>query len=133
MNQYFNGPVNSTRQVVSAEIIRGFEESTGIGFSSESQVQEPNLCFVDSDELRDEYKTRFTHADILNYIFAMRHSSSCAINENVLTGIVTSIPYPKNNLTFWKLARLGKELKCVQSGDTTLANELIKAINEVGK
>lgn len=133
MDNFFNWPVTNNSSHLSDEIISSFEKSMGLECTTKGQVKEPNLCYIESEELRDEYRTRFTQSDILNYIYAMQYSPSLTMTERVLPGVYSyiPIPYPKNSINFWKLTRLGKELKEVGPKDSTLAKELIKLIAEV--
>jgi hypothetical protein len=116
---------------ITDEMMRCFENSIGIELSKEAPVQHPNLCYIESEEVRDEYRTTFTQSDILNYIYAMQHSSSQTKSEMVLPGVNGTIPYPKNSITFWKLAKLGKELRQAGAKDSRRAMELIKAIARI--
>lgn len=133
MDNYFNWQVTNNASHLSEEIISRFEKSMGLECYTKRQVNEPNLCYIESEELRDVYRTRFTQSDILNYIYAMQYSTCLTMNERVLRGVYSylSIPYPKNSINFWKLTRLGKELKEAGVKDSTLAKELIKRIAEV--
>ncbi len=133
MDNFFNWPATNNSSHLSDEIISCFEKSMGLECTTNGQVNEPNLCYIESEEVRDEYKTKVTQSDILNYIYAMQHSPNLTMNEKVLPAVDSyiPIPYPKNNITFWKLVRLGKELRKAGPKDSTLAKELIKLIAEV--
>jgi predicted helicase len=130
MNSFFSWSVTSNATNISDEIASHFEKRMGIEFINTDQV-EPNLCYIESEEVRDEYRTTFTQSDILYYIYAMQHSPYVTIDEKVFSGVNVSILYPKNSTTFWELARLGKELKQVGTNDSTLVRELIKVIAKV--
>lgn len=130
MDNIFSWSITNT--IANSDEITGrFEKRLGIEFININRV-EPNLCYIESEEVRDEYKTTFTQSDILNYIYAMQHSSLPTIKENVVGGMTMLIPYPKDTNIFWKLVRLGKELE-MNSKDSSLANELIKAIDALSK
>ncbi len=131
MDNIFSWSITNNIANMSDEIADRFEKRLGIEFIKINRV-EPNLCYIESEEVRDEYKTTFTQSDILKYIYAMQHSSLPAIKENVAGGMNMLIPYPKDTNIFWKLVRLGKELE-KNSKDSSLAHELIKAIDALAK
>lgn len=132
MDSFFSWSVTSNATSISDEMANRFEKRMGIEFINNIDKAEPNLCYIESDEVRDEYRTTFSQSDILNYSYAMQHSSQQTVEKNVFNGINMLIPYPKDANIFWKLVRLGKELKKVNSKDSSLAYELIKAIDAVG-
>ncbi len=131
MDSFFSWSRANNITNISNEIAGRFEKRLGIEFNNIDRV-EPNLCYIESEEVRDEYKATFTQSDLLSYIYAMQHSSLPTIKENVVSGMDMLIPYPRDASIFWKLVRLGKELGKVNSKDSALAHELIKAIDAVG-
>ncbi|MDO6760182.1 hypothetical protein Q4566_08240 [Tamlana sp. 2_MG-2023] len=73
---------------------------------------EGNVCFANSPELQDAYRTTFTLIDILDYTYAVLHSPTYR-KKHVAFSIInfSKIPYPKDSEIFWKLVKLGKEIR----------------------
>ena len=60
---------------LSLEIVNQIEQRFGLTFVPE--IENGNLCFINNNkELRDEFKQTFTPIDILDYIYAVLHSSN---------------------------------------------------------
>ncbi|MDE3742517.1 type ISP restriction/modification enzyme [Maribacter polysaccharolyticus] len=71
-----------------------------------------NVCFVNSPEIRDDFRTNFAAVDILDYIHAVWHSPNYREKyKEFLKMDVPLVPYPKEAATFWKLAKLGGEIR----------------------
>ncbi|CAM3923985.1 type ISP restriction/modification enzyme [Flavobacterium weaverense] len=72
-----------------------------------------NVCFANNnDELRDDFKQVFDTTDFLNYIYAV--SFSAIFKEKVqksFTKDFPEIPFPKVDDDFWKLVKLGREMR----------------------
>ena len=104
---------NITKQVknISPAIIKQIADKFGLTFVAENE--NGNLCFANNnDELRDDYKQVFLSLDLLNYIYAVLHSSTYRERYKEFLNIdFTSIPYPKDVSNFWKLVQLGNELR----------------------
>ena len=58
----------------SPEIIRLFETSLGLTFISQKD-HEGNVCLADNHEVRPEFKETFTQKNLLDYTYAIFHSS----------------------------------------------------------
>ncbi|MCO5233360.1 MAG: hypothetical protein LC105_00445 [Chitinophagales bacterium] len=69
---------------------------------------ETNLCFVQSQEVRDEFRTYFTPLHILDYTLAVLNFSF--INSN----LSSFIPFPRDDYSFWKIVQSGKDLRNIQ-------------------
>jgi len=69
---------------------------------------------------KEDAKKSFSPIDILDYIYAVLYSPSYRERYKELLKIdFPSVPYPKNEKTFWKLVMLGEELRQIhllQSG-----------------
>ncbi|SHJ29453.1 type ISP restriction/modification enzyme [Pseudozobellia thermophila] len=95
-------------------IIDKIAKGMGLTFISERET-EGNVCFVNSPELRDDYKTAFTAIDLLDYGYAMSFRKQQ--KEDVKIDF-RQMPYPKAPEAFWRLVQLGRELRqihCLQS------------------
>ncbi|MEO6684025.1 MAG: type ISP restriction/modification enzyme, partial [Ginsengibacter sp.] len=82
------------------------------GFESASPV-----CYANSSEVNEEFKTKvypqeFTPIDLLDYIYGNLYSPSyLKENKDLLKSGFLKIPLPKNQIEFWKLAEIGKQLR----------------------
>lgn len=96
---------------LSQKFISEFENRIGLEFISEEVIG--NLCFANnSDEIRDDFRQVFTPIDLFDYIYAVQHSSGYRKKHPDFQKInLAEIPYPKYTETFWKLVRLGKEIR----------------------
>lgn len=119
-----------------------------LGLAFVPKQEDGNVCFANNNsELRDEYKQTFTIADLQNYIYAVLHSANYKeCYKDFLKDDLCKIPYPKNAETFWKLARLGDQIKRTHSLQSKLKNksapqssndednnEANKLLNEINK
>jgi predicted helicase len=85
------------RPNLTQKIVRGIEKSLGISFI----IQE----FKTSDD-------EFGEVDILDYIYAVLHSPTYREKYKEFLKIdFPRVPYPKNKETFWKLVKLGGEIR----------------------
>ena len=108
--------VNSIVQYISTRtnIIRQHVEKLGLTFLNENVTAASNVCFASCPEVRDEYKTTCTTTDLLNYIYALLHSSAYRESRQELFPIgFHQITYPKESITFWKLVKLGSQIRNV--------------------
>ncbi|GGW60499.1 hypothetical protein DFQ11_102686 [Winogradskyella epiphytica] len=89
-------------------LILYIEKSFQLSFET-NESQDPNVCFIKSHELRDDYKTTFTPQDLFNYLAAIIQSTPLpdTIHQNQKT---PSIPHPKDEKTFWKMVKLGSHI-----------------------
>lgn len=71
-----------------------------------------NVCYANSPEIRDEFKTTFAPIDLLDYIYAVLHSPTYREKYKEFLKIdFPRVPYPKDSDTFWKLVKLGAEIR----------------------
>ena len=72
-----------------------------------------NVCYANNnDELRDDFKQVFSTIDFLNNIYAI--SFSAIYKEKFQKSFSTDfpeIPFPRVSNDFWKLVKVGKELR----------------------
>lgn len=98
--------------------------------SNKSQKKEnaSPVCYANSEEVREDFKPdlppqSFSPIDLLNYIYAVLYSpTQSEIFKTSWTGDFPLIPYPKNQINFWKLTKLGDELRKLH----LLESELLK-------
>ena len=76
-----------------------------------------NVCFANNnDELRDDFKQVFSTIGYIDYIYAV--SFSAIYKEKFQKSFSTDfpeIPFPKGSNDFWKLVKLGKEMREMHS------------------
>ena len=83
--------------------------------------------------------TTFAPIDILDYIYAVLHSPSYREKYKEFLKIdFPRVPYPKDVKTFWKLVKLGGELRQIHLLESAVVNKYITKFpvdgdNEVGK
>lgn len=95
---------------VNIGIINKFAANTGLSFNPAVETAN-NVCFINSPEVRDDYKITFSADDVFNYVTALLHSPK--LNNRESENNVTeppAIPYPSDSGMFWKIAGLGKQL-----------------------
>ena len=93
------------------EIVKQIAEKLGLGFVPEKEA-EGNVCYINSPEVRDDYKTTFAPIDVLDYIYAVLHSPTYREKYKEFLKIdFPRVPYPKDADTFWQLVRLGGEIR----------------------
>ena len=97
------------------ESIGEFAKKIGLDFVLKKE--NGNVCFANNnDELRDDFKQVFSTIDFLDCIYAV--SFSAIFKEKIQKSFSTDfpqIPYPKGSNGFWKLVKLGKEMRELQS------------------
>jgi len=64
-----------------------------------------NVCFVQHPDLRDDFKTFYTPAHLLDYIYAVLHTKQYDSRNKTIW-----IPYPEEN-SFWRDVAQGQKLR----------------------
>src|SRR5690242_2117413 len=108
------------------EIIKNFENNLSITFTNEKQIPfEGEVCFMNSAEVRPEFRVTFSHIDIIDYLYAVLFSSFYQNkNKNVKTEL-REMPYPTDVSAFWKLATAGNELRQIHLLKCSLVEKYI--------
>lgn len=71
-----------------------------------------NTCFVNSDELRPEYKDLFTQDNLYDYLYAVWYSHNQRENNTErFSTPFKNTPIPCDKKTFWDLVHFGEELR----------------------
>lgn len=94
-----------------ADIVHRIAQGLGLSFVPEKEAG-GKVCFVNSPELRDEYKTTFTSMDLLDYSYAFLHSPG---HRPTYMEEGHGLPHPKDAETFWQWVRLGGELRQIHT------------------
>jgi very-short-patch-repair endonuclease len=93
------------------EIVNQLAKTLGLTFTPEKET-ESNVCFANSSEVTNNFKTTFAPIDILDYIYAVLHSPTYREKYKEFLKIdFPRVPYPTNTNTFWQLVNLGGELR----------------------
>ncbi|MDX1364222.1 MAG: type ISP restriction/modification enzyme [Arenibacter latericius] len=104
----------------------------GLSYLTQDEIA-GNVCFVNSPELRDDYKTSFSSKDILNFCYAVWHSESYREkNLAYLENDFLQLPYPKGSNTFWRLAAIGGELLAIHNIDAAKVEKFIANFPQEG-
>ena len=95
---------------LNSEIIQKIVENLGLNFSNEKETS----------------KGSFAPIDILDYIYAVLHSPKYRKKYKEFLKIdFPRVPYPENAETFWKLVKLGGELRQIHLLESPVVNNLI--------
>ena len=87
---------NERKPNLNQEIVNKIDEKLGLNFTKEKEITE----------------NTFAPIDILDYIYAVLHSPSYREKYKEFLKIdYPRVPYPKNKDTFWKLVKLGGEIR----------------------
>jgi hypothetical protein len=105
--------IDFARKAVSAidpGVIQRISTDLGVSFVPEKE-KESEVCFINSEEVRPEFKLSFAPVDLTDYILAVTHRAYNARHKPLPeTGFVV-IPYPKDAVGFWDLVKLGEKLR----------------------
>jgi predicted helicase len=123
-----------------------YSENNGQQTIETSTVRKPNLKREIVDEIskkiglpftneKEDKKNTFAPIDLLDYIYAVLHSPTYREKYKVFLKIdFPRIPFPKDEKTFWTLAKLGKEIREIHLLESPKVNDFItsydKAENE---
>lgn len=133
---------------LNSEIVNRIAKKLSLRFTGEKEedIQENSspVCYANSDEVSDDFKIEllpliFSPIDILDYIYAILYSSAYRKKyKELLKEDFPPIPYPKSQITFWQLVKLGKELRPIHLLECTVVEKLITTYpvngnNVVGK
>ncbi|NLO01613.1 MAG: hypothetical protein GX126_04725 [Bacteroidales bacterium] len=118
---------------LTAEISNQAAEKFGLIFVLKKEPP-GNVCFINNPEVRPAFKTTFTLVDILDYIYASIHSTSCLKkNKEFLKIDFSRISNPNDVETFWRLAELGSELRQIHLLKSPGVNQFITSYQEDGE
>jgi len=99
------------KKYLSAEIIKQFADRLGLAFVDENEPQ-GNVCFANNEEVRGEFKTAFTAMNLLDYFYAVSHSTNDRDDqEEILEMDFAAIPLPSDSKEFWELVKLRGSLR----------------------
>lgn len=117
-SELFDGEIPNLTE----ETINQIAHKTGLHFILEKDP-EGNVCMANNKEVRAEFRQTFSPIDILDYAYAVLHSSNFRSMKKDASK--TNFPYPKNAEIFWKMAELGSQIKKIHSLENQNADNLI--------
>lgn len=104
------------------EIINKTANKTGLHFIL-AKAPEGNVCMANNKEVRPEFRQTFAPIDILDYVYAVLHSSDFRTADKKT--LKMNFPYPKSAEIFWKLVELGSQIKKIHSLENQKDNNFI--------
>lgn len=106
-----------------AEIVQEIASRLGLSFTPEKEkTSEGEVCFLNSAEVRPEFRLTFAPIDILDYIYAVVQSKRYQENKNLNAN--SFVTYPKA-ADFWKLVESGAELRQIHLLECAVVNHFI--------
>ena len=105
--------IDFARKAVSAidpVVIQRIATNLGLSFVPEKE-KESEVCFINSEDVRPEFKLSFAPVDLFDYILAVLHHSYNARHKPLPETDHLTIPYPKDAVGFWELVKLGEKLR----------------------
>ncbi|MGA6135182.1 hypothetical protein ACPER7_02630 [Acinetobacter dispersus] len=93
------------------QLVSQIEKSLGLNYISENEPH--RVCFASQNtELQDAYKQVFSAVDLLDYLYASLISDQQSAEKIQLQNpALAPIPYPTDNLTFWRLVATGRKYR----------------------
>lgn len=106
-------------------IVDQMAKGLGLAFVPEKE-KEGEVCFAGNEEVRPEFRQSFAPIDILDYIYAVLHSPSYREKYKEFLKIdFPRVPYPADADTFWKLVKLGGELRQIHLLESPITEQYI--------
>ncbi len=93
------------------QLVCQIEKSLGLNFINDNEP--PLVCFANQNtELQDAYKQVFNPVDLLDYLYASLISDQQSAEKlQLLNPALAPIPYPTDNLTFWRMVATGRQYR----------------------
>jgi predicted helicase len=114
------------------EIVKQIADGLGLTFTNEKET-ESEVCLANSDEVRSEFKQSFAPIDLLDYIYAVLHSPTYREKYKEFLKIdFPRVPAPPEKDTFWKLVKLGSELRQIHLLESSIIEKYITQYPEDG-
>ena len=97
-----------------------------MGLDFVPEVEDGNVCFANSGEVRSDFRSTFAPIHLLDYIYAVLHSPTYRETYKEFLKIdFPRVPYPKDQEQFWKLVKLGGELRQIHLLESPKTEEFI--------
>lgn len=109
------------------EIVNQIASKLSLSFTNEKEIpSEGEVCFINSVEVRPEFRITFAPIDVLDYIYAVLHSPSYRETYKEFLKIdFPRAPYPTDTTVFWELVVLGGELRQIHLLECTVVEKYI--------
>ena len=93
------------------QLVSQIEKSLGLSFINDNEPH--RVCFASQNtELQDAYQQMFSPVDLLDYLYASLISDQQSAEKIQLDHLALApIPYPTDNLTFWKMVATGRQYR----------------------
>ena len=91
-------------------VIQRIATDLGVSFVPQKE-KEGEVCFINSEEVRPEFKLSFAPVDLSDYILAVIYNAYNARHKLLPETGSVIIPYPKDAPGFWDLVKLGEKLR----------------------
>lgn len=95
------------------EVVKQIAANLYLTFTPEKEaMQEGEVCFANSGNIRPEFRLTFAPMDLLDFIYAVLHSPAYIKEYNALLKTdFPRVPYPADSTNFWHLVNLGGQLR----------------------
>lgn len=91
--------------------IKKIADDLGLSFVPVKE-KEGEVCFLNSEEVRPEFRLSFAPVDVADYIFgAYQNILHETQQQKSPDNTLLKIPFPKNAVSFWKLVKAGELLR----------------------
>ncbi|MCU4582434.1 hypothetical protein KTJ32_15670 [Acinetobacter gyllenbergii] len=93
------------------QLVSQIEKLLGLNFINDNESH--RVCFANQNtELQDAYKQVFSPVDLLDYLYASLITDQQSAEKIQLDHpALAPIPYPTDNLTFWKMVATGRQYR----------------------
>ncbi|MCI3880414.1 hypothetical protein [Acinetobacter higginsii] len=93
------------------QLVCQIEKSLELSFINDNEPH--RVCFANQNtELQDAYKQVFSAVDLLDYLYASLISDQQRAEKIQLQNpALAPIPYPTDNLTFWRMVTTGRQYR----------------------
>ncbi|MCH7294907.1 hypothetical protein [Acinetobacter higginsii] len=93
------------------QLVCQIEKSLGLSFINDNEPH--RVCFANQNtELQDAYKQVFSPVDLLDYLYASLIAAQQRAEKIQLQNpALAPIPFPTDNLTFWRLVATGRKYR----------------------
>jgi predicted helicase len=117
------------------EIIKQIAAQLGLNFVPDHELCHAELVSASQQTLKRVQgdKTVFTPLDLLDYIYAVLHSPTYREKYKEFLKIdFPRVPYPKDAATFWKLVKLGEQIRQIHLLESPIVEKYITGYPEDG-
>ncbi|MBS1744908.1 MAG: hypothetical protein JST21_01930 [Bacteroidetes bacterium] len=92
-------------------VIQNIAMSLGLSFVNQKE-KESEVCFLNSEDVRPEFRLSFAPIDLADYIYAILIDPAIKKQpEKSNDAMYLEIPYPNDDVTFWTLVKAGEKLR----------------------